>query len=248
MRNRGASKPVRTPGTTLPHLHRDSARPAHICTGTRLVPPPSALGLGSPRHAHTCTGTRLAPAHIWHRRNGLTPATSATGLGSRLPTSAPGLSSPRPHLQRDRAHPAHICTGTGLTSAHICTGTELAPPTSATGQGSPRPHLHGDWAHLCPHLHRDWAHPCPHLQRDRAQPAHICTGTGPGPNAVGSDCRLEFGTLLCQTGELRCHLQRRVPERFRFPMARGGGHTSSCCRMRPVARSTRLICAHPQLA
>ena len=36
-----------------------------------------------------CTETRLAPA-----------------------TSAPGLGSPRPHLRRDWAHPAHIRTGT----------------------------------------------------------------------------------------------------------------------------------------
>jgi hypothetical protein len=28
------------------------------------------------------------------------------------PTSAPGLGSPLPHLRRDRAHPAHIGTGT----------------------------------------------------------------------------------------------------------------------------------------
>ncbi len=52
------------------------------------------------------------------------------------PTSAPGLGSPRPHLHRDRARPAHICTGNGL-----------APPTSAPGLGSPRPHLHRDLAH-----------------------------------------------------------------------------------------------------
>ncbi len=72
---------------------------------------------------------------------------------------------PRPHLHRDWAHPAHICTGTGrspFTSApapgpplpdlrrdwahpaHICTGTGPTPPASAPGPGSPRPHLHRD--------------------------------------------------------------------------------------------------------
>jgi hypothetical protein len=40
--------------------------------------------------------------------------------GLTPPTSAPGLGSPRPRLRRDWAHPAHVCTGTGL-----------APPTSA---------------------------------------------------------------------------------------------------------------------
>jgi hypothetical protein len=85
--------------------------------------------------SHICTGT------------GLTPATSAPGLGSALP-----------HLRRDWAHPAtsapglgspnHICTGTGLTPAtsasglgspnHICTRTGLTPATSASGLASLR--------------------------------------------------------------------------------------------------------------
>ncbi len=47
--------------------------------------------------------------------------------------------SPRPHLHRDRAHPAHICTGTGAHPAHICTaGPGLTPPTSAPGPGLTR--------------------------------------------------------------------------------------------------------------
>ena len=60
---------------------------------------------------------------------GSPPATSAPGwTGLARPTSAPGLGPPLPHLRRDWAHPAHLCTGTGLT-----------PPTTAPGQGSPRP-------------------------------------------------------------------------------------------------------------
>ena len=43
---------------------------------------------------------------------GLTPATSAPGLGSTLP-----------HLRRDWVHPCHICAGTRLTPCDICTGT-----------------------------------------------------------------------------------------------------------------------------
>ncbi len=38
-----------------------------------------------------------------------------------------------PRLRHDRAHPCHICTGTGLT-----------PPTSAPGLGSPLLCLHRD--------------------------------------------------------------------------------------------------------
>ena len=57
-------------------------------------------------------------AHSCHicAETGLTPA-----------TSAPGLGSPLPHLRRDLAHPCHICAGTGLT-----------PATSAPGLGAPR--------------------------------------------------------------------------------------------------------------
>jgi hypothetical protein len=35
-------------GSLLPYLHRDWARPCHICTGTRPTPPTTAPGLGSP--------------------------------------------------------------------------------------------------------------------------------------------------------------------------------------------------------
>ena len=50
-------------------------------------------------------------AHGRHRR----------GVGARFgtlrPTSAPGPGSPRPHLRRDRAHPAHICAETRATNS-----------------------------------------------------------------------------------------------------------------------------------
>jgi len=52
-------------GSPLPHLHRDWARPCHICTGTGLAP------------CHICTGT--APGR------GSPHATSAPGRGSPLP-------------------------------------------------------------------------------------------------------------------------------------------------------------------
>jgi hypothetical protein len=73
---------------------------------------PFFLHLGTARRTtrvqpDICTGTGLTPCHI------------CTGTGLTLPTSAPGLSSPLPHLHRDWAHPAHICTGTGLAPCHI---------------------------------------------------------------------------------------------------------------------------------
>ena len=37
-----------TVGSPLPHLHRDWARPCHICTGTEPTPATSAPGLGPP--------------------------------------------------------------------------------------------------------------------------------------------------------------------------------------------------------
>jgi hypothetical protein len=82
-------------GPTLPHLHRDWARPCHICTGTGLAPPTSAPGLGSPLpHLHR---DWARPSHI------------CTGTGPTPGTSAPGLSSPRPHLRRDRPLPRRSC-------------------------------------------------------------------------------------------------------------------------------------------
>jgi hypothetical protein len=72
----------------------------------------------------------LAALHMWTVRDrrhicagtGLTPA-----------TSAPGLGSPLPHLHRDWAHPCHISTG-----------TRPIPATSALGLGPSLPHLHRD--------------------------------------------------------------------------------------------------------
>jgi hypothetical protein len=50
----------------------------------------------------------------------LTPSTAAPGTrsaGQALPSLESGLGSPRPHLHRDWAHPAHICTGTCFVRA-----------------------------------------------------------------------------------------------------------------------------------
>jgi hypothetical protein len=130
------------------------------------------------------TGTGLAPAHI---------------------CAAPGPASPRLHLNRDVAHPAHICDGTGL-----------APATSAPGRGSlflqvnaagyPFPPLTtADIRSVYPcrasvaapsarwhRLQRGWAHPC-----------HSCTGTGltpptsaPGPGLPRPHLHRDWGSPL----------------------------------------------------
>ncbi len=135
-----------------------------------------------------------------------------------------------PHLHRDWAHPAHICTpltctGTRLALACICTGTGLTPSISASGLGSPSPHLHRDWAHpahICigtgltqptsapglgspyPHLHRD--SPRPHLHRDWGRPAHICCS---GCNTAKRDTRLDHRRDPGASDEhpdLQCHV------------------------------------------
>jgi hypothetical protein len=64
--------------------------PERSCGSTSLRPSaPELKQQPLARRCHICTAT------------GLTPATSAAQLGS-----------PRPHLRRDCAHPAHICTRT----------------------------------------------------------------------------------------------------------------------------------------
>ncbi len=58
-------------GSPVPHLHRDRARPCHICTGIGLARATSDSGMGSPvphlhldgaHPCHICTGTGLSPA------------------------------------------------------------------------------------------------------------------------------------------------------------------------------------------
>ena len=107
--------------------------------------------------------------------------------------------STRPHLRCGWAHPAHICTGTGLTPptsapglhveaelrrhagdhpAHICLRTGLATPTSAPGLGlgSPCSYLHQDFWPILAASAPGLGSALPHLHRDWAHPAHICTG------------------------------------------------------------------------
>jgi hypothetical protein len=85
--------------------------------------------------------------------------TAALGLRHRASghTCAKGLGSPRPNLHRDWdwAHPAHICTGTGLTPATTCAGTRRTPATSAPGRGSPLPTSARGLGSTRPHLRWD---------------------------------------------------------------------------------------------
>ena len=117
------------------------------------------------------------PRSTKHGREPTTPITrpSAAGLGSPLAASAPGLGSFFPHLHRDSARPAHICTGTGLI-----------PTRSSSGLGSPVPHLRRDWAHpdhICAGTGLTLPTSAPGL------------GCGAGRSAVGHSASLRAGVL-----------------------------------------------------
>ena len=106
-------------------LRRLDLHTAQQHVGLSLVDPLDLHRAIRPRAVVPCGNrVRRAVSHI------------CAGTGLTPPTSAPGLGSPLPHLRQDWAHPSHICAGTGLTA-----------PTSAPGLGSPLPHLRQDWAH-----------------------------------------------------------------------------------------------------
>ena len=110
------------------HATRAGTAAGTLCGGRLDRVPPARAGaaadgagdsrarddrLGRPARActhpcHICTGTGLTPA-----------------------TSAPGLGSPMPRLHRDWAQRCHICTGTGPHLPRLL--------------GSPLPRLHRDW-------------------------------------------------------------------------------------------------------
>jgi GTPase SAR1 family protein len=110
---------------------------------------------------------RATPAfHVGSR----TRARALTFVGylcttSPLPTSAPGLRPYCPHLRRDCALTAHICTGTGLTHSPQSAPDWARPmPTSAPGLGSPTAHTcTGTGPIHSPHPHWDWAPPTAHI-------------------------------------------------------------------------------------
>jgi hypothetical protein len=79
----------------------------------------------APRWQEVETG--LSSEKLFYIKNALTEAEAAKRGGDMVKART----HPCSHLHRDRAHPCHICTGTGLT-----------PPASAPGLGSPLPQLH----------------------------------------------------------------------------------------------------------
>ncbi len=100
-----------------------------------------------PRHR------RAPPTRSRRRRRSRPRPTPTASLRSKRWSSEARFSRLRrirtpPHLHRDRAHPCHICTGTGLTPATSAQGlararawlaaTRLAQPSSCAGACSDR--------------------------------------------------------------------------------------------------------------
>jgi len=73
--------------------------------------------------------TRTA-AQDYRKVTGLTPATSAPGLGSPLHIGA-ATASPPPHLHWDWARPCHICSGTGTHVRLACSAHANASHSAA---------------------------------------------------------------------------------------------------------------------
>ena len=121
--------------------------------------------MGTLQGRSRCRRRRLPPSMPF-RQHQSALATSRP----HLPTYAPGLVSPRPHLHRDWA----------------------PPPTSAPGLGSPRRHLHnGTGAHPIPDLIQGWARPLPHLRQDWAGSCAAATQVAleKSRDARAADCR-----------------------------------------------------------
>ena len=102
-------------------------------TSVRASPelhPCSPLPSSARAHIYHLPMPTSRQAFAWplpHPRWGWTPPCNIRADTGLTPaTSAPGLGSPLPHPCRDWAHPCHICARAGLT-----------PATSAPGLGSP---------------------------------------------------------------------------------------------------------------
>jgi hypothetical protein len=131
----GAGRPaelealLRSVDSPPPHLRRDWAWSCPICTGTAyksLV----LVGLAGSSRQPSC-GARCArcAAPCAHAD----PFHICTGTGLTPSTSAPGLGPPLPHLRRDRAHPCHIRPRTGLEPAAslLCINSGACGPRRA---------------------------------------------------------------------------------------------------------------------
>jgi hypothetical protein len=136
----------------------------------------------SPCGCSTCARHTLmwqCGGHSEHRQTSLHPCHICAGTGLTPATSAPGLGSSLPHLRRDWAHSCHICTGTGLTPAASAPGLGSPPATSLhpPGLASPLPHLRRDWAHLghIPAPTGSGLTPAASVPGLGTDPAHICS-------------------------------------------------------------------------
>ena len=147
--------------------------------------------------------------------------------GRRRGRAGPG--SPLPHLHRDRAHPCHIRTGTGLTRQ----------PHPHRDWAHPSPHLPRDWAHPCPHPHRDWAHPCPHLPRGcRRRAVGVVVRTSrEGPRPIRARCgtlAIAGSACLHGAGTRIAALSIDPPVCRGDPVCRGRGLAPERCPERPA--------------
>jgi hypothetical protein len=165
------------------------------------------------------------------------------GHGLTPPTSAPGLGSP-----------SHICIGTGLTPTHVCTGTGLAPLRARL------PHLHRDWARPSPGTPATPAPGLGSPLSGHA--CHICTGTGLAPlRGLGSPHATPAPGLAAYSPERTApqpstharpanrpeHLPRRIPQ-----LCNGTPHTHAMARRTPLAKVDRglpmqaAVCFRPR--
>jgi hypothetical protein len=129
----GPSRATSEPGLgpPLPHPHPNWAHPFMT---TPHLPPTWPCGGGGFGCCSDPPGRSGASVHdtprvvqaLSRRLQGPGGATRhiCTGTGLTPATSAPGLGSPLPHLHRDWARPCHICTRTGLTPATSAPGPD----------------------------------------------------------------------------------------------------------------------------
>jgi hypothetical protein len=109
-------------GPRLQHLHRDWARPCHICYNrTGLTFYTSAPGLGSPPACHICTGTGLTPwltsAAVWALSGGPRAARAARTAGAVWPPSiAAGCAAQARTCRQRRSSPRALSKATPSTS------------------------------------------------------------------------------------------------------------------------------------
>jgi hypothetical protein len=251
-----ASRPTvlsSSPPPAVPHTVTAKSKP----TVPVSLPPPALARMAGSQALNPAATARRLRSHLPDKHvrrdctracrtfvgSGLSPATSALGLGPFLPSSPPGL--------RSRAGPLAATSLPALSSSFPSSAPALGSPltSSAPGlvSGLPDPLRH-DAAHVCtvtgpglipatsaprlrsfvPHMPRNWS-PLPHLHRGCALTCHICTGTAARcpRNVVGclSDAAHHLLHVVCRTLSvalcpLHCGCKESVEE--------GGGEEGQC--------------------